>query len=156
MKNSVLFIISIILIWRTSWSGNSIQYLKNIKAFRKNGKLFFRIYYEEQIKKLYNDIRPENGWSEESLACKRHEGGTIRKTHNCNSHSFSQFVPDMFIFTISVRSSKGNWKVRAFAAEFNTIAIDDGIAMGHNGMLYSLPSRELIADSVDICAMPTW
>lgn len=36
-----------------------------------------------------------------------------------------------------------------FAAEFNTIAIDDGIAMGHDGMLYSLPSRELIADSVE-------
>ncbi|HOU96838.1 MAG TPA: dihydroxy-acid dehydratase [Bacteroidales bacterium] len=36
-----------------------------------------------------------------------------------------------------------------FAAEFNTIAIDDGIAMGHNGMLYSLPSRELIADSIE-------
>ena len=36
-----------------------------------------------------------------------------------------------------------------FAAEFNTIAIDDGIAMGHDGMLYSLPSRDLIADSVE-------
>ena len=36
-----------------------------------------------------------------------------------------------------------------FAAEFNTIAIDDGIAMGHDGMLYSLPSREIIADSVE-------
>ncbi|MDR1931687.1 MAG: dihydroxy-acid dehydratase, partial [Spirochaetales bacterium] len=36
-----------------------------------------------------------------------------------------------------------------FAAELNTIAIDDGIAMGHDGMLYSLPSRELIADSVE-------
>ena len=39
-----------------------------------------------------------------------------------------------------------------FAAEFNTIAIDDGIAMGHDGMLYSLPSRELIADSVEYMA----
>ena len=36
-----------------------------------------------------------------------------------------------------------------FAVEFNTIAIDDGIAMGHGGMLYSLPSRDLIADSVE-------
>jgi dihydroxy-acid dehydratase len=36
-----------------------------------------------------------------------------------------------------------------FAAEFNTIAIDDGIAMGHDGMLYSLPSRDVIADSVE-------
>ncbi|MDE6826929.1 MAG: dihydroxy-acid dehydratase, partial [Paramuribaculum sp.] len=40
-------------------------------------------------------------------------------------------------------------KLGCFAAEFNTIAIDDGIAMGHDGMLYSLPSRELIADSVE-------
>lgn len=40
-----------------------------------------------------------------------------------------------------------------FAAEFNTIAIDDGIAMGHDGMLYSLPSRDLIADSVEYMAM---
>ena len=40
-------------------------------------------------------------------------------------------------------------KLGCFAAEFNTIAIDDGIAMGHAGMLYSLPSRELIADSVE-------
>lgn len=39
-----------------------------------------------------------------------------------------------------------------FAAEFNTIAIDDGIAMGHDGMLYSLPSREIIADSVEYMA----
>ena len=39
-----------------------------------------------------------------------------------------------------------------FAAEFDTIAIDDGIAMGHDGMLYSLPSREIIADSVEYMA----
>ena len=36
-----------------------------------------------------------------------------------------------------------------YGVEFNTIAVDDGIAMGHDGMLYSLPSRELIADSVE-------
>ncbi len=41
------------------------------------------------------------------------------------------------------------------AKEFNTIAVDDGIAMGHDGMLYSLPSRELIADSVDTWSTPT-
>ncbi len=40
-------------------------------------------------------------------------------------------------------------KLGCFAAEFNTIAIDDGIAMGHDGMLYSLPSRDIIADSVE-------
>lgn len=40
-------------------------------------------------------------------------------------------------------------KAGAIAKEFNTIAIDDGIAMGHSGMLYSLPSRDLIADSIE-------
>src|SRR5690606_37995706 len=40
-------------------------------------------------------------------------------------------------------------KQGCFAAEFNTIAVDDGIAMGHDGMLYSLPSRDIIADSVE-------
>ena len=40
-------------------------------------------------------------------------------------------------------------KLGCYAAEFNTIAIDDGIAMGHDGMLYSLPSRDIIADSVE-------
>jgi len=43
-------------------------------------------------------------------------------------------------------------KAGCFAAEFNTIAIDDGIAMGHDGMLYSLPSRDLIADSIEFMA----
>ncbi len=56
----------------------------------------------------------------------------------------------MSIFTRSVRSLRNEiGKHGLFAAEFNTIAIDDGIAMGHEGMLYSLPSRELIADSVE-------
>ena len=44
-------------------------------------------------------------------------------------------------------------KLGCFAAEFNTIAIDDGIAMGHDGMLYSLPSRDIIADSVEYMAV---
>jgi len=65
-------------------------------------------------------------------------------------NSFSQFVPghahlkDVGQYVKSIIESKG-----CFAAEFNTIAIDDGIAMGHNGMLYSLPSREIIADSIE-------
>ena len=65
-------------------------------------------------------------------------------------NSFTQFVPG------HVHLHEIGQKVKAiieaqgcFAAEFNTIAIDDGIAMGHDGMLYSLPSRELIADSVE-------
>jgi len=46
-------------------------------------------------------------------------------------------------------------KAGGIAKEFNTIAIDDGIAMGHDGMLYSLPSRDLIADSVNIWSTRT-
>jgi dihydroxy-acid dehydratase len=65
-------------------------------------------------------------------------------------NSFSQFVPGhVHLHTIGQIIKKEIEKSGLFAAEFNTIAIDDGIAMGHNGMLYSLPSRELIADSVE-------
>jgi len=66
------------------------------------------------------------------------------------ANSFSQFVPghvhlqSIGQYVKNIINASG-----FFAAEFNTIAIDDGIAMGHNGMLYSLPSRELIADSVE-------
>jgi dihydroxy-acid dehydratase len=66
------------------------------------------------------------------------------------ANSFTQFVPghvhlhETGQFIKKIIESKGY-----FAAEFNTIAIDDGIAMGHDGMLYSLPSREIIADSVE-------
>jgi dihydroxy-acid dehydratase len=65
-------------------------------------------------------------------------------------NSFTQFVPGhMHLHKIGqhlkdIIADKG-----CFAAEFNTVAIDDGIAMGHDGMLYSLPSRDLIADSVE-------
>src|SRR5436190_16717571 len=66
------------------------------------------------------------------------------------SNSFTQFVPghvhlhDVGQQVKKVIDENGGWGV-----EFNTIAVDDGIAMGHGGMLYSLPSRELIADSVE-------
>lgn len=66
------------------------------------------------------------------------------------ANSFTQFVPghvhlhDIGQKVKTLIESKGY-----FAAEFNTIAIDDGIAMGHDGMLYSLPSRDLIADSIE-------
>jgi dihydroxy-acid dehydratase len=68
-------------------------------------------------------------------------------------NSFSQFVPGhVHLHEIGQIIKKEIGKLGLFAAEFNTIAIDDGIAMGHEGMLYSLPSRELIADSVEyIC-----
>ena len=65
-------------------------------------------------------------------------------------NSFSQFVPGhVHLHEIGQVIKKEIEKRGLFAAEFNTIAIDDGIAMGHEGMLYSLPSRELIADSVE-------
>src|SRR4051794_34565795 len=66
------------------------------------------------------------------------------------ANSFTQFVPghvhlhDVGQRVKTVVDATGGWGV-----EFNTIAVDDGIAMGHGGMLYSLPSRELIADSVE-------
>lgn len=65
-------------------------------------------------------------------------------------NSFSQFVPGhVHLHKIGQMVKKNIEKQGFFAAEFNTIAIDDGIAMGHDGMLYSLPSRDLIADSVE-------
>lgn len=65
-------------------------------------------------------------------------------------NSFSQFVPGHTHLHNAGQLIK-SWieKQGCYAAEFNTIAIDDGIAMGHEGMLYSLPSRELIADSIE-------
>jgi dihydroxy-acid dehydratase len=65
-------------------------------------------------------------------------------------NSFTQFVPGhVHLHEIGQHIKKIIAEKGCFAAEFNTIAIDDGIAMGHSGMLYSLPSRELIADSVE-------
>ncbi|GHT22191.1 dihydroxy-acid dehydratase [Bacteroidia bacterium] len=65
-------------------------------------------------------------------------------------NSFTQFVPGhVHLHEIGQLVKAEIEKAGCFAAEFNTIAIDDGIAMGHDGMLYSLPSRDLIADSVE-------
>jgi dihydroxy-acid dehydratase len=65
-------------------------------------------------------------------------------------NSFTQFVPGhVHLHDIGQFVKHEIEKAGCFAAEFNTIAIDDGIAMGHDGMLYSLPSRDLIADSVE-------
>ncbi len=65
-------------------------------------------------------------------------------------NSFSQFVPGhVHLHEAGQQIKKLIEAEGCFAAEFNTIAIDDGIAMGHAGMLYSLPSRDLIADSVE-------
>ncbi|MEA4978855.1 MAG: dihydroxy-acid dehydratase [Petrimonas sp.] len=65
-------------------------------------------------------------------------------------NSFTQFVPGhAHLHDIGQMVKAEIEKLGCFAAEFNTIAVDDGIAMGHDGMLYSLPSRDLIADSIE-------
>ncbi|HON55186.1 MAG TPA: dihydroxy-acid dehydratase, partial [Bacteroidales bacterium] len=65
-------------------------------------------------------------------------------------NSFTQFVPGhLHLHEVGQEIKQIIEAEGCFAAEFNTIAIDDGIAMGHDGMLYSLPSRDLIADSVE-------
>ena len=62
-------------------------------------------------------------------------------------NSFTQFVPGhTHLHGIGQMVKAEIEKLGCFAAEFNTIAVDDGIAMGHDGMLYSLPSRDLIAE----------
>jgi len=66
------------------------------------------------------------------------------------ANSFTQFVPGhVHLKDIGQLVAREIERVGGVAKEFNTIAVDDGIAMGHDGMLYSLPSREIIADSVE-------
>ena len=68
-------------------------------------------------------------------------------------NSFTQFVPGhVHLKDIGQLVAREIEAAGGVAKEFNTIAIDDGIAMGHDGMLYSLPSREIIADSVEYMA----
>src|ERR1700723_1992635 len=65
-------------------------------------------------------------------------------------NSFTQFVPGhVHLKDLGQLVAREIEQAGGVAKEFNTIAVDDGIAMGHDGMLYSLPSRELIADSVE-------
>jgi len=68
-------------------------------------------------------------------------------------NSFTQFVPGhTHLHSIGQEVKEIFDREGIFAAEFNTIAVDDGIAMGHDGMLYSLPSRDIIADSIEYMA----
>lgn len=76
--------------------------------------------------------------------------GDFRKPIIAISNSFTQFVPGhVHLHDIGQRVKKVIDANGGYGVEFNTIAVDDGIAMGHDGMLYSLPSRDLIADSVE-------
>ena len=69
------------------------------------------------------------------------------------ANSFTQLVPGhVHLHEIGQQVKQRIEACGCFAAEFDTIAVDDGIAMGHDGMLYSLPSREIIADSVEYMA----
>ncbi|GJL53994.1 MAG: dihydroxy-acid dehydratase [Nitrospirales bacterium] len=66
------------------------------------------------------------------------------------ANSFTQFVPGhVHLHDLGQLVAREIEKTGAVAKEFNTIAVDDGIAMGHDGMLYSLPSRDIISDSVE-------
>ncbi|HET6964178.1 MAG TPA: dihydroxy-acid dehydratase, partial [Acidimicrobiales bacterium] len=66
------------------------------------------------------------------------------------ANSFTQFVPGhVHLRDMGALVSGAVAEAGGVGREFNTIAVDDGIAMGHGGMLYSLPSRELIADSIE-------
>ncbi len=76
--------------------------------------------------------------------------GDLKKPIVAIVNSFSQFVPGhVHLREVAEIVAQGIRDSGGVPREFNTIAIDDGIAMGHGGMLYSLPSRELIADSVE-------
>jgi len=69
------------------------------------------------------------------------------------ANSFTQFVPGhVHLKDLGQLVAREIERAGGVAKEFNTIAVDDGIAMGHDGMLYSLPSRDLIADSVEYMA----
>jgi dihydroxy-acid dehydratase len=69
------------------------------------------------------------------------------------ANSFTQFVPGhVHLHPLGQMVAREIERLGGVAKEFNTIAVDDGIAMGHDGMLYSLPSRDLIADSVEYMA----
>jgi dihydroxy-acid dehydratase len=76
--------------------------------------------------------------------------GDFQKPIIAIANSFTQFVPGhVHLKDMGQLVARGIEKPGGVAKEFNTIAVDDGIAMGHDGMLYSLPSRDLIADSVE-------
>jgi dihydroxy-acid dehydratase len=76
--------------------------------------------------------------------------GDFEKPIIAVANSFTQFVPGhVHLKDMGQLVAREIEKAGGVAKEFNTIAVDDGIAMGHGGMLYSLPSRELIADSVE-------
>ena len=76
--------------------------------------------------------------------------GDFEKPIIAISNSFTQFVPGhVHLKDLGQLVAREIERAGGVAKEFNTIAVDDGIAMGHSGVLYSLPSRDLIADSME-------
>jgi dihydroxy-acid dehydratase len=121
-----------------------------MKAFRKNGKLFFELYMKNQLRSSTTTAGRKMAGARSLWRANGMKDEHFGKPVIAIVNSFSQFVPGhVHLHEIGQIIKKEIEKKGLFAAEFNTIAIDDGIAMGHNGMLYSLPSRELIADSVE-------
>ena len=105
---------------------------------------------KNQLRSSTTTTGQKHGRSQKPLACQWNEDEQMGKPVIAVVNSFSQFVPGhAHLHEIGQVVKREIEKRGLFAAEFNTIAIDDGIAMGHAGMLYSLPSRELIADSVE-------
>ncbi len=84
------------------------------------------------------------------MARHRHEGRRLFQAVIAVVNSLTQFVPGhVHLKDLGQLVAREIERAGGVAKEFNTIAVDDGIAMGHGGMLYSLPSRDLIADSVE-------
>jgi len=122
------------------------------KASRIRGSFFFKVFLN--MKKELRSLRTITGRTMAGARSLWRANGMKEEQFGkpviTIVNSFSQFVPGhVHLHEIGQAIKKEIEKLGCFAAEFNTIAIDDGIAMGHQGMLYSLPSRELIADSVE-------
>lgn len=123
-----------------------------MKASRETGELFF-----SNAPVMKRELRSHQTMSGRTMAGARSlwRANGMREEHFGKPviavvNSFSQFVPGHVHLQQAGRVIREELARKGlFAAEFNTIAIDDGIAMGHGGMLYSLPSRDLIADSVE-------
>ena len=133
-----------------------ILYVKHIRAFLKTEKgSFFNLNLRNIYMKF--ELRSNSTTSGRRMAGARSlwRANGMKEDHFGKPliavvNSFTQFVPGhAHLHEIGQMVKKLIEDEGCFAAEFNTIAIDDGIAMGHDGMLYSLPSRDLIADSVE-------
>ena len=95
--------------------------------------------------------RPQHGRRPRAAARGRREKADLgRKPIIAVANSYTQFVPGhTHLKPVGEIVAEAINAAGGIPREFNTIAVDDGIAMGHSGMLYSLPSRDLIADSVE-------